>query len=206
MGEDKVKEIKKAVQKKKIVETNIGPTEEDFLRKVARETPEGKPIRFVETYLGFGLSKKNLKRVFDYIKSWLIRYDVKYEAINPYLTLYLLDEVPTVSALIKNIKSTKRGVVYNPRGTITVTECSPNKDQIVLDYVPNLQYQGILEQLFHDMRTVVVDKYCYVKLFEIEQGKMTPMMYEDMMYSCPAIPNLRLGNVGVLRRKINANL
>ena len=87
MGEKKVKEVKE-----KIVQTKIGPTESNFIKTV--EKPKRKWT--VETYLGFSLSKKNLKRVFDYIKSWLIRYNVPFESINPYLTLYLLDELPKV--------------------------------------------------------------------------------------------------------------
>lgn len=204
MGEKKLRQVKE------IVQTNIGPTEKDFLEIVA----EPKRGWTVETHLGFGLSKKNLKRVFDYIKSWLIRFDVPYESVNPYLTIYLLDNLPNISVLINNIKNTKKGIIYKPKGTITVVssnerdfprtidmEPDEGKDYIVLNYIPNKKYNKILEKGFDSMDINVIGKFCYVKLFEIESGILNHRVYEDMMYGCPRFPNLRLGNVGLLRRK-----
>lgn len=209
MGEKKVKEVKKVVQ------TSIGPTDAEHLKTVIRENPDGSKIRrrqSVETYFGFGLSKKTLKRVFDYIKSWLIRYQIPYEAVNPYLTVYLLNNLPSISVVIKSVKNTKRGVIYKPKGTLTVisnnerdfprtyqVEPYNDKDYLVLDYHRNDEYQKVLEQVFESMNVDVVFDYCYVKLFEIPKGLVRAEFYEDMMYSCPHIPNLRLGNVGLLR-------
>jgi uncharacterized short protein YbdD (DUF466 family) len=73
VGHKKTKEIKK------IVQTNIGPTEEEFLKERLQEK-----IQMVvgsthkEFYLGFGISKKTLKRVYDYIKSWFLRYHIPF--------------------------------------------------------------------------------------------------------------------------------
>ena len=217
VGEKKVREVKK-----KIVETNLGPTDADHLEKVIRERPDGSKIRKqrqVETYFGYGLSKKRLKRVFDYIKSWLIRYQIPFEAVNPYLTVYLLNNLPSVSLVIKNVKNTKRGVIYEPRGTLTVisnnerdfprtyqVEPYKDKDYLVLDYVPNVEYEKVLEQVFKSMNIDVVFKYCFVKLFEVPSGMVKSAFYEDMMYSCPSIPSLRLGNVGLIRSKWYGNI
>jgi hypothetical protein len=102
VGHKKTKEIKK------IVETNIGPTEEEFLKTVARENPDGSKINHKEFYLGFGISKKALKRVYDYIKSWFLRYHIPFKSINPYLTLYLLKNLPSNKRdFIKDIKIAK---------------------------------------------------------------------------------------------------
>jgi len=193
---------------KEIVQTNIGPTERGFLEQVARE----KPINSVPTYLGYGLSKKNLKKVFDYIKSWLIRYYIPFESVNPYLTIYLLDNLPKASIFINNIKNSKRGIIYKPKGTITVIsndernfprtidiEPDDGKDYIVLNYVQDKKYNKLLERVFDSMDVNVLRRFCYVKLFEIESGLFKHKMYEDMMYSCPKIPDLRLGNVGLRR-------
>jgi hypothetical protein len=63
---------KKTKEIKKIVHPNIGSTEEEFLKEVARENPDGSRINTKEFYLGFGISKKDIKRVYDYIKSWFL--------------------------------------------------------------------------------------------------------------------------------------
>lgn len=209
VGEKKVREVRK-----KIVKTKIGPTEADFLKNVARENPDGSKRNFTESYLGYGLSKRVLKRPFDYIKSWLIRYDIPFEAVNPYLTVYLLRNLPSTSILIKTIKKEKKGMVYKPLGTLTVisnnekvfprspqhVEPENGKDYLVLDYVPNMKHHAILEQAFIRMNIEVLDRFCYVKLFEVESGIVGPEFYEQMMYSAPPLPSLRLGNIGLIRR------
>lgn len=183
VGEKKLKEVKR-----KIVQTNIDPTEENFLKHVARENNE--------TYFGFGLNKKVLKSVFDYIKSWLIRYDIQFKSINPYLTLYILENLPTYSKIINNVKKTKRGVIYNPLGTITVTG-----KYIALNYVKDVTYESKLQDIFDSMGIEIISSSCYVNLFKIESKKtLKNYQFYDMMYSCPKIPYLRLGNIGIRRK------
>jgi len=212
VGEKNVKEVEK-----KIIQTNIGSTEEDFLKTVLRENQDGSKIKkrkelSIETFLGFGLSKQKLKRVFDYIKSWLIRYDVPFEAQNPYLTLYLLRNIKESSLLINNIKKTKHGIIYKPKNTISILSYDEKNfprpymnlkgekgyDYILLNYYPN-EYNLFLEGIFIDMDIKIILEQCYVKLFKIKSGIMKNKMYEDMMYSCPKFPNIKLGNIGLLR-------
>jgi hypothetical protein len=215
VGEKKAKEVKK-----RIVQTKLGPTEAEFLKVVARENPDGTKRNFIETYFGYGLSKKILKRPFDYIKSWLIRYDVPFEPVNPYLTTYLLRNLPSTSELIKNVKKLKKGVVYNPLGTLTVIsndekifprspqhyEPDHGKDYLVLDYVPNMTHVAAEIKAFNDLNIDVIDRFCHVKLFEVESGIVGPTFYEQMMYGAPPLPKLRLGNIGLIRRNKNAYL
>lgn len=195
VGEAKVKEVKEVVQ------TNIGQTEKEFLKQVARENPDGTKRKHNETYFGFGLDKKRLKRTFDYIKSWFIRYDVPFRAVNPYLTLYLLDNLPSKHVIIKNIKKTKRDIIYKPKGTITVMEndIAYSHGYVIVDYVPNSEYEKVLEDIFGDLYIDVIEKHCYVKLFRFDKI-LSNRFFEDMMYSCPKMSNLKLGNIGLLRR------
>jgi hypothetical protein len=215
VGEEKVEEIQKKIKKKKVVQTNLGFTEEEFLKNVLRENPDGSKINDIESYLGYGLSKKALKRIFDYIKSWLIRYKIPFEAVNPYLTIYSLSNISSISVLIRKIKKEKKGKIYLPLGTLTVVsnnekdfprslrhiEPKQGKDYLVLDYIPNIEYHTFLEKVFDDLNIKIIDRYCHVKLFEIESNIVKPIFYEQMMYSAPMLPNLRLGNTGLIRRK-----
>jgi hypothetical protein len=210
VGEDKVKKVKK-----KIVQTNIGPTEEEFLKKVLREKPDGSRIKKrlpIRKFLNFSLSKQRLKRSFDYIKSWLIRYNVSFKPINPYLTLYLLENLPKSSNFIEDIKKSKNDIIYKPKGTITIVSANETvfpktymnlkgevgTDYILLDYLPN-NYNLFLEGIMLDINIEILYSQCYVKLFEIKSGILTPEIYKDMMFSCPRFPNLKLGNVGFVR-------
>lgn len=204
VGEDKVDEVKK------IVQTSIGPTDIDFLKTVLRDTLDGAKAEYYE--LGFSLSKKNLKRVFDYIKSWFIRYNVPFKPINPYLTLYLLRDINSTQKIIEKIKHSKWNISYNPIGTLTVISNRKDfppvypirpekrKEYIVLDYSLNNNHVNIMEDFFEKNNINIVHRYCFVKLFEIDSGILTHKNYEDMMYSIPKIPIIKLGNVCFIRR------
>lgn len=197
VGEPKIIEVKK-----KIIKTNTVHIEEEFTKKI-----HGK-------FLNFSLSKQRLKRSFDYLKSWLIRYNVQFKAINPYLTLYLLGNLSSSSVFIEDIRQTKSSAIYKPKGTITIVSNNENifpsvykniksevgTDYILLDYCKN-EYNIFLEKIMFNMGIEVLSNQCYVKLFEIESGILTPKIYEDMMFSCPMFPNLKLGNVGIIRSK-----
>ena len=180
---------------------------------MARENPDGSKIISDPHYLGYGLSKKSIKRTFDYIRSWFIRYEIPFKSINPYLTLYLLDNLPSKSVLIKKIKDDKNGKIYKPLGTLTVIsndhknfprridmEPLDGKDYIVLDYIPNFEYRDIIENGFNELDIEIIDTFCHVKLFEIENG-LTPSFFSDMMHGIPKFPDIRLGNIRITRRK-----
>lgn len=204
VGEEKAKKVKE------IVSTNIGDTDVEHLKTVLRETLDGTKIEYRE--LGFNLSKKNLKRVFDYIKSWFIRYKVEYKPINPYITLYLLSNVKSSQKVIKRLRDTKGGIIYKPKGTLTVISANKKfplvygippvrkRDYIVLDYLKNETYGKVMDDMFHNMGINIKREYYFVKLFEIESDKFNHEMYEDMMYSIPEIPEVKLGNAYLLRR------
>lgn len=195
VGHKKTKEIKK------IVQTNIGPTEADFLKKVARENPDGSRIDNKEFYLGFGISKKALKRVYDYIKSWWLRYHIPFTSINPYLTLYVLRNIPSNKRdFINDIKMAKKDVIYYPEDDGDITFLKGNDIDVRLEYMYNEYMDDKLEEIFDKNNIEVVKQCAYVKLFTIEK-MMDENLLEDMMYSCPKFPDIRIGHIGLLRRR-----
>jgi hypothetical protein len=192
---------KKTKELKKIVQTSIGPTEVDFLRKVARENPNGSKINDKEFYLGFGISKKSIKRVYDYIKSWFLRYHIPFTSINPYLTLYVLKNIPSNKKdFIREIKIAKRNVVFHPVDEGDITFVKGKKIELRLEYDPCNPFMDRLESLFFECNIEPIKVYTYIKLFEMEK-MMDENLLEDMMYSCPKFPELKIGHIGLLRRR-----
>lgn len=186
---------------KKIIQTSIGPTEEDFLKKVLRENPDGNKINNKEFYLGFGISKKSIKRIYDYIKSWFLRYHIPFTSINPYITLYILKNIPSNNKdFIQEIKVAKRDVIFHPYGDGDITFLGENNIEVRLNYEPNKYFDTLLYDVFQERNIEIVKECCYIKLFKIEK-MMNENLIEDMMYSCPKFPEIRLGHVGILRRK-----
>jgi hypothetical protein len=68
-----------------------------------------------------------------------------------------------------------------------------------LEYEP-CSFMDELEEIFENNDIEIVKEHTYIKIFEI-QKMMDENLIEDMMYSCPKFPVLKIGNVGLLRRR-----
>jgi hypothetical protein len=165
----------------KIVDTPLGKTEEKFYNLVARRD---KPY-ITETSVGYGLSKMQLKRVFDYVKSWLIRYNIKYEAINPYLTVALVEGEYRRDRFIKALKKIRENQVFEPEGVFILRE--GDTDFIILDCLYNRNFVKKLDEKILHFKLAKKNDSCYVKLFAIESESFPLHVFDQMIYSLPIL-------------------
>jgi hypothetical protein len=179
----------------KIVDTPLGKTEEKFYNLVARRD---KPY-ITETSVGYGLSKMQLKRVFDYVKSWLIRYNIKYEAINPYLTVALVEGEYRRDRFIKALKKIRENQVFEPEGVFILRE--GDTDFIILDCLYNRNFVKKLDEKILHFKLAKKNDSCYVKLFAIESESFPLHVFDQMIYSLPILPNVTVGSVGLLVKR-----
>ena len=179
----------------RLVHTPLGQTEKGFYEKVARYD---KPY-IVETSVGFGLSKMHLKRVFDYIKSWLIRYKIKHEAINPYLTVATVMGDYKKDKLIKSLKRVRENHVFEPEGVFILRE--DDTDYIIIDYVYNKDFVKDLNECLLDFSLAKKEDSCYVKLFSMKSESFPLEIFDQMIYSLPELPDVKAGSVGLLVKR-----
>lgn len=179
----------------RLVHTPLGTTNKDFYEKVARRDMP----YIVETSVGFGLSKMHLKRVFDYIKSWLIRYNIKHEAINPYLTVAMVEGHYKRDKLIKALKRVREKHVFEPEGVYILRE--GDTDYIIIDYLYNKDFVKNLDECILDFSLAKKDNSCYVKLFSIKAESFPLELFDQMIYSLPELPDVRAGSVGLLVKR-----
>lgn len=179
----------------RLVQTPLGPTDKDFYEKVARRD---KPY-IAETSVGFGLSKMHLKRVFDYIKSWLIRYNIKHEAINPYLTVAMVEGHYKRDRFIKSLKRVREKHVFEPEGVFILRE--GDTDYIIIDYLYNKAFVKDLDECILDFSLAKKDNSCYVKLFSMKAESFPLELFDQMIYSLPELPDVRAGSVGLLVKR-----
>ncbi len=181
--------------RKKIIDTPIGKTEEDFYNVVARQD---KPY-ITETSVGFGLSKMQLKRVFDYVKSWLIRYDIKYESLNPYLTVARVEGNYKRDRLINALKKVRENQVFEPEGVFILRE--GDTDFIILDCIFNRNFAKKLNESIMHFKLAKKEDSCYIKLFSLKAESFPLDLFDQMVYSLPILPNVTVGSVGLLVRR-----
>lgn len=179
----------------RLVHTPIGPTDKDFYEQVARRD---KPY-LVETSVGFGLSKMHLKRVFDYIKSWLIRYNIKYEAVNPYLTVATVIGDYKRDKLIKALKRVRENHIFEPEGVFILRE--DDIDYIIIDFQYNKGFVKDISECFLDFSLAKKDDSCYVKLFSMKAESFPLELFDQMIYSLPELPTAKAGSVGLLVKR-----
>lgn len=184
------------IYKRRIAETPIGKTEKDFYNIVSRHD---KPYIVQETSIGFGLSKMQLKRVFDYVKSWLIRYDIKYESINPYLTVAKVEGDYKRDRLIKALKNVRENQVFEPEGIFILRE--GNTDFIILDCIFNRNFVDKLNESLMHFKLAKKEDSCYIKLFSLKAESFPLDLFDQMVYSIPILPNVTVGSVGLLVRR-----
>lgn len=189
----KFRDFVKEDVRERLVRTPIGITDKNFLDTVA------KPKFIVETSVGFGLSKMHLKRVFDYIKSWLIRYDIKYEAINPYLTVAMVEGDYKRDKFIKALKKVRENHVFKPEGVFILRE--GDTDYIIIDYLHNRDFVKDLDECVSHFSLTKKDNPCYVKLFSIKAESFPLELFDQMIYSLPVLLDVRAGSVGLLVRR-----
>jgi len=145
-------------------------------------------------YFGYGLSKIQLKKFFDYFRSWFVRYNINFESINPILMLYVLSNVPHRNKFINIINEIKKPKIY-PLGTIEFYNDLNN--ELLIDYVMNKKFEKSIDDAFSQNNIDIIDKSCYVSILEFED--INQRMMEDMSYSMPRIPYLVLGNPVLIR-------
>jgi hypothetical protein len=192
VGEPEI--IKKKL--KKMVDTPLGQTEEGFYNQVARRD-EHRPI--TETSVGYGLSKLQLKRTFDYIKSWLIRYNIVFETINPYLTVTTVEGNYKKDRFIKALKKVKEDQVFFPDGIFLLRE--GETDFIIIEYKKNEDFIERLDECVSNFSLVKYQDVCYVKLFSIKAKSFDLELFDQMVYSQPDLPKAKPGSVGLLTRR-----
>ena len=102
--------------------------------------------------------------------------------------------------LIDEIKKAKKDVIFHPVDEGDVTFVQGDKIELRLEFGSNEYINYRFEEIFENKNIEIVKEYNYVKLFEIEK-MMDESLLEDMMYACPIFPDIRIGHVGLLRRR-----
>jgi len=155
------------------------------------------------TMIGFGIPKIKLKKLSDYIKSWLIRYEIDYDEIfAPHFTIAQITGKYEKGVLVREIHAIDKNMTFNPVGLRIFRGKTIPKDFIVLEYKPNDDFV----KLFKDLQSKYEVKYFgsikpHTSLFTIEQNALTDEMFKEMEYSLPKLPKLKPINKELFNKK-----
>lgn len=147
-----------------------------------------------EVFLEFGVSKKSLKRVFDYIRSWFMRYKIDFESENPYFTMFKVGDMSYADTkIIEEINKTNEDIYYKSDGTMDVIK-NYDVDGIYLNYF-NSEYDDLIKSILNKYNIDVLSREGKVKLFEVKSEVIDKKMYDEIVYSCPPISDIKINNI-----------
>jgi hypothetical protein len=156
-----------------------------------------------KTMIGFKIDKSNLKRISDYIESWLKRYDVKYEKTKePHFSIAQITSKEEKDELMRKMNELNTNISFSPKDLKVFHGANVNKDFIVLEYKPNKEFVDNFKKIEKDFK---IRKFPEIKphvsLFNFEKGVLTDKLIDDMKYSLPKIPKLTAKELGLWNDK-----
>lgn len=145
------------------------------------------------TMIGFGLNPTQLKRIYDYIESWLIKFKIDYEKVtHPHFTIAQIPGTYPKDELMRKINEFDLNIKFNPKDLTIFSGVNIKKDFIVLEYKPNIkfiEYLNSIEDKFEVRKFGAVQPHA--SIFTTEQGGLDGKILNDMKYSLPRLPVLR---------------
>lgn len=145
------------------------------------------------TMIGFEVDPGRFKRVSDYIESWLVRYDIKYERVkNKHFSIAQITGKYRKNDLTREVNSIDKNIKFKPRDIQIFRGKNVPKDFIVARYYPHPKFVQIFKEIASKFKVRYFDEIApHVSLFTIEQGKMSDKIFKEMLFSIPQLPKVK---------------
>ena len=153
------------------------------------------------TMIGFGVDKLKMKRLQNYIGSWLDRFNVSYDKIeNPHISIAQIPDVEDKDSLVRTVQKISKGISFNPkqihlfRGVV--------KDFIAIEYKANDKFVNAFYDVSKDRPVKWFGSIKpHTSLFSVEKGSIDDKMWKDMLYSMPKLPKVDAKKVELWNKK-----
>ena len=156
------------------------------------------------TMLGFTIDPKDIKRISDYIESWLIRHKIKYDKPDHYhFTIAMIPEKYPKDDLVRKLNELKNlDIKFNPKDLQLFQGLNTPKDYIVLEYKPNMKFLKSFNEVADEFE---VKRFPSIRphtsLFIIDKNSIDQDMFKDIKFSMPKLPILKSKEVGLWNNK-----
>jgi len=149
------------------------------------------------TMIGFGIDKSSVKKIQDYIKSWLIKNKIKYKNIDsPHISIAQIPEKYPKDDLVRTINTIKKGIVFEPKDIILLKGKNGKDDYVVIEYKVNMDFINAFRKVEDDY---VIRHFSSIKphisLFIIPTDSISSKTWEDIKYSMPELQKIKAKEV-----------
>jgi len=155
------------------------------------------------TMIGFGVQASRLTRLFKYIESWLIRYDIKHEQVkDPHFTIAQITGNYPKDDLVRQINDMHKDIIFNPKKVRLFRGVNVPKDFIALEYKPNTKYVELFKELSGEYEVREFPEIRpHISLFSVEKKGVSDIFFEDMRRSMPPLPKLKAEDIELWNNK-----
>jgi hypothetical protein len=156
------------------------------------------------TMLGFTIDPKSIKRISDYIESWLIKHKIDYTKPKHYhFTIAQIPKNYPKDELVRELNNLSNlDIKFNPKDLQLFQGLSTPKDYIVLEYKPNFKF---LESFNSIASKFDIKKFAGIRphtsIFIIDKNSIDQNLLKDIKFSMPKIPILKSKEVGLWNNK-----
>lgn len=153
--------------------------------------------------IGFGVDKSKVRRLQQYIGSWLKRYKIPHDKVeNPHISIAQIPDTYDKDELIRTVNQIKKGIVFNPK-EIHIFR-GEFKDWIVIEYKANMNFINAFYEVSmgHTVKWFGAIRP-HVSLFSVEKGSLDEKMWDDIRYSMPKLPKVKAEKVELWNSQFN---
>ena len=152
------------------------------MMKLQQYLIEGKHLK--DPMIGFGVDDSLIRPTVKHIKSWLIRYDIPYEAITDYhLTIAQILGNYEKDMLVRLTNSIDIEFTLNPLCIKILKGKLTPKDYIVIEYHPATEFVKSAIEISKELEVVKFNRVIpHISLFSIPRDALSDQMFNDMMH------------------------
>jgi hypothetical protein len=167
--------------------------------RLHRKLSEGKRLK--GTMIGFGVDRNKVKRLQEYIGSWLDRYKIPNERVeNPHISIAQIPDEEDKANLVRTVNNIKKGISFNPKeihlfhGVV--------KDFIVIEYKANMKFIDAFYEVSKDRPVKWFGSIRpHVSLYSVEKNSIDNKLWKEMLFSMPKLPKVKAENVELWNSK-----
>jgi len=155
------------------------------------------------TMVGFGIDSIKLKKIYDYIESWLIKFKIDYEIQkDPHFSIAIIPGTYNKDELVREMNLISKNQYFKPKKITILRGKNFKKDFISIEYKPNKEFIDDFNEISSKFDVVKFDTIRpHISLFIIEQDSKINEFYDDMIGGMPKLPKIKPSEIELWNQK-----
>jgi len=155
------------------------------------------------TMVGFGIESSKLKEIYDYIESWLIKYNISYvKQKNPHFSIAMIPGTYDKDEIVREMNLISKGQIFKPKDITILKGKKTKKDFISIEYKPGKEFINNFNKISDKFEVVKFGAVRpHISLFMIDQDSKINDFYVDMIHDMPKLPRVKPSKIELWNQK-----